>query len=150
MARFQFQLEPLLKYRVHRRDALRSAYGQILAEQNALEAQIDKLKRSRGEQLDEMRERTAGGAVDVDGTAARRFHAGRISLDELGLQRELLQAAERAVQCRDLLVQADQDVKALEKLKAKRQGEFEYGENRRTQLELEDVWLSAHAGDFAP
>lgn len=150
MPHFTFRLDPLLKYRRYRRDVLRSAYARALAERDAMRKKIDGLQRRRDTQFDEIRERTACGAVDVDGTATRRFHAGRISLDELVLQHELEDLGRRVETCRGLVMQAERDVEALQKLRDRRRAEFEYRENRRRQHELEDVWNSAHAGDFAP
>lgn len=144
MASFQFKLEPLLRYRRHRRDLCRQMLAEILADEHRLILQRSRLDRARAEQLEEMKELARSARLDIDRTAARRYHAGYLLAEtrQLERSRELIQ--QQIDLCRRALVLADRDVKVLERLKERQYAEFAERAARRAQLELEETWLLTH------
>lgn len=144
MPRFRFSLESLLMYRRTQRDLCRQLLGRALAQDAELAAQQAEWTRQRAEQLDELRKLGEAGAMEVERSASRRYHAGRLSVEirQVELARE--QAARQIELCRQALVRADQSVKALENLAAKQHAEYLAAQERRESREREENWLAAH------
>lgn len=143
MSKFRFRLESLQKFRENQRDLCRQALAQALAAEATLAEQHADVEREREATLAELRAFNDEDKLSIDRAAARRYHAGQLAyrLRQLDLQRQ--QAALVVTQCRQLLVQADQGVKVLEKLSEKQQAEFEAEVERRAAREREDNWQAA-------
>ena len=145
MPRFVFRFDAVRGVREHERDACRL----MLAEAQAAEAELRRrqvdAERVRERQLAEMRGLLAGGRVDVDGSAARRYHAGQISGEIRVLEQQLEIARRRVAACREALVKADQKVQALDNLRDRQWGEFQQEQERREAREREENWLARHA-----
>jgi flagellar protein FliJ len=149
VSRFTFEYDPLLRLRRHRRDLVRQVLAGVLADLAREEATHHGLETTRERQLDELRRIGAGGAMDVDGAAARRFHVGVL----LGEMRRV-EARRRTVEgqielCRRALVEADRDVRVLERLRERRLGEHRAVADRREQHELEETWMAIRVGETA-
>lgn len=143
MSKFRFRLESLQKFRENQRDLCRQALAQALAAEATLAEQHADVEREREATLAELRAFNDEDKLSIDRAAARRYHAGQLAyrLRQLDLQRQ--QAALVVTQCRQLLVQADQGVKVLEKLSEKQQAEFEAEVERHAAREREDNWQAA-------
>jgi flagellar biosynthesis chaperone FliJ len=143
VAKFRFRLESLQKYRENERDLCRQSLAQALAVEAELAEQHADVEREREATLAELRDLNDGDKLVIDRAAARRYHAGQLAyrLRQLDLQRQ--QAAVLVAQCRQVLVQADQGVKVLEKLSEKQQMEFEAELERHAAREREDNWQAA-------
>ena len=139
-----FPLESLLRYRKNRRDLCRQLLAQILTNLQQLKQDRQSLQRRRVDQIDELRQLGAGGDVDIDRSAARRYYAGHM-LGEIQLvdrNREVV--AEQLARCRETLIRSDQEVKAIEKLREKQLADFLYDQQRREHRELDEAWLATH------
>ncbi|GAB4135759.1 MAG: hypothetical protein Tsb009_02380 [Planctomycetaceae bacterium] len=149
MSRFVFRLEPLLKYRRHYRDLCATLLGQLLANGRELDLQKESLKAQHRGQLDEIRNIVKQGQLDIDRAANRRYFAGHLigQMHSLSQQRSLLE--EQIQQCRQTLIEADRNVKVLEKLREKQYLEFQTEQLRKTERELSETWLAAHAVEFS-
>lgn len=143
MPKFRFRLESLQQFRENRRDLCRQALAQALAREAELAEQQAEAEREREATLAELRALNESDRLSIDRAAARRYHAGQLAyrIRQLELQRQ--QAAEVVAQCRQVLVQADQGVKVLEKLSEKQQAEFEAELERHAAREREDNWQAA-------
>jgi flagellar biosynthesis chaperone FliJ len=143
VSKFRFRLESLQKFRENQRDLCRQALAQALAAEATLAEQHADVEREREATLAELRAFNDEDKLSIDRAAARRYHAGQLAyrLRQLDLQRQ--QAALVVTQCRQLLVQADQGVKVLEKLSEKQQAEFEAEVERHAAREREDNWQAA-------
>jgi flagellar export protein FliJ len=141
MARFQFRLASLQRYREGLRDQCRQVLAQWLGRDAALAAEQQRLAAEREELLEEMRAaQQSAGLVDVEGLIARRYRAGQLSaeMQQLVLQRR--QIAEQIALCRQALVRADQGVKVLEQLCDRQYAEFRASEEKREGCEREEIW----------
>lgn len=149
MARFVFRFETVLRYRRHRRDLCRTLLARLFEDDRKLEQQGTQIDTDRRSQLNEIRELAGESAVDIDRAAARRYYAGQLGIDTLILQQQRQELGERIELCRKTLVEADRDVRILEKLEEKHRGEYDAEQLRRSQRESEDVWFSTHAMEYS-
>lgn len=143
VAKFRFRLESLQKYRENQRDLCRQALAQALAREAELAGQRADVEREREATLSELRALNESGTLPINRAAARRYHAGQLTyrIRQLELQRQ--QASALVVRCRELLVQADQGVKVLEKLSEKQFAEYEAEVERQASREREENWQAA-------
>jgi flagellar export protein FliJ len=116
--------------------------AELRADEARLTDEYRVLEQTRLEQLEQMRRLGTEGNVDIDRIAARRFHAARLSVELGALEQKRQVVAEQVKLCRQALRQADQDVKALEKLEEKQRAAFVYERQRREARELEQTWLA--------
>jgi len=92
------------------------------------------------EQLDELRDMGQPGQIDVDKSASRRYFAGRLVGDLQLLEKNRNLLAQQLQFCRQTLAKADQDVKALEKLRENQLAAFRYQTERQAMHELDEAW----------
>ena len=143
MSKFRFRLESLQKFRENQRDLCRQALAQALAREAELSLQQADVERERETTLAELRAINDGDKLAIDRATARRYHAGQLSYRLRQLDQQRQQLAGVVAQCRQLLVQADQGVKVLEKLCGKQRVEFEAELERQAAREREDNWQAA-------
>ena len=148
MKTFAFKFEPVLKLRRYRRDVCRQLLAQVLADDAQLVSQRQRLEFARERQLDELRALSEGGVVDISGAAARRYHSGQLAGEIRAVEYRREVVAQQIALCRQALVRADQDVKALEKIGEKQRREYEDEQDRLGARELEDVWSSARSAEI--
>ena len=142
MSHFQFKFTALLKYRKHQRDLCRQLLGQVLAEETRITQAIGQKDHDKNTVIDEVRQGTQNEQVEVRQIAARRFYAGQLTIQKAKLEQELSVVRQQAEHCRNVLVEADQKVQALEKLEEKQRQEHEYVVNRKSELQLEEAWVA--------
>lgn len=148
MARFQFRLASLLKYRESLRDQCRQVLAQWLQRDAALVAEEQALAQERECQLDEMRsEQSDATRLLVQKVIARRYRAGQITAELALLSQRRQELAVQISLCRQALVKADQGVKVLEQLAEKQHDEFLQTEEKRQSREREEIWQAAHIKD---
>ena len=125
MARFQFRLQSLLTLRESQRDLRRSELAEALAAERRLLARRTLLERELASEHDRARTDAAPGRLDVANLAAARRYAALLR-EQLGslVDEAVAQAAE--VERRRLqLVEADRQVRVLEKLRDRRHQQFQ-------------------------
>jgi flagellar export protein FliJ len=147
--KFQFKLETLLTMRLGRRDQHRQALAEILNRDAELAAEMERTVQQRLGQLQELRNLNSSRAMNVDATSARRYFAGQLTSEIAGIEYQQNIVAEQLEICRQTLVKADQDVKALENLKDKQRVEFLQLQEQRDQRELEDSWSSTNRDEVS-
>lgn len=146
MARFQFRLAALQKYRESLRDQCRQILAQWLQREAAVIAEEQRLTEERAQQLAEMREaQQAGKPLQVDHVAARRFRAGQITSELAAVAEQRQELAKQLDLCRQALIKADQGVKVLDRLSEKQLAEFLETEEKQAAREREEIW---QAGRF--
>jgi flagellar protein FliJ len=146
MRRFVFKLNGVLSLRKNRRDICRQLLADQLRRDEELRSRRDSIRVERAVQIDELRANLEPGRVNVDAGTSRRFYAGVLTSDIDAIERERELVARQIAACRELLVRADQEVKALEKLAERRREDFLYEEQRREALEVEEGWRAARHG----
>ncbi|MGA2253108.1 MAG: flagellar export protein FliJ [Thermoguttaceae bacterium] len=139
MARFIFRLTALLRLRESRRDECRAALAEAYRIDEVLKGQFDSL----GRELDALREycrrKASPGAVDID----RLVEAQRYELVARAQQRQIAQQRETvAVEIerrRQALVEADREVRVLEKLRERQIEQYRREEELRESTRLDEV-----------
>jgi flagellar export protein FliJ len=149
VAHFRFRFDALQRYREYRRDLVRLLFAQVLQEREQLLSERRAKHAQHLRQFEEIRSATAKGNVDVDAAAARRYHAGQITMEVVQLERQIVLVEEQLEACRSALVAAEKDVDVLERLAEKQRRTFEYEQGRREQLALEDAWQAARFAEYA-
>ncbi|MCA9040970.1 MAG: hypothetical protein KDA65_11530, partial [Planctomycetaceae bacterium] len=91
----------------------------------------------------EIKELGRGGMVDVDKISARRFHLGHLNLQIRIIDENRRQLEERINLCRQAVIESDQDVKVLEKIKTRKQEEHNREQIHHENLEREEAWRAA-------
>ena len=148
MKTFAFKFEPVLKLRRYRRDLCRQLLAQVLADDAQLVSQRQSMESARQHQLAELRSLSEGGVVDISGAASRRYYIGQLAGEIRAVEHRREVVAQQIALCRQALVRADQDVKALEKIGEKQRREYEDEQDRLGARELEDVWSSARSAEI--
>ncbi len=147
MPRFNFKLTSLLKLRRNQRDVCQQRLTEGLARDAQLVEMRVAAEKDRSAQLNEIRELSAAGDMNVDAASARRYFATQLTGDMLNIEHHRRELAKYIGQCRQALMKADQAVKALEKLEENQRTEFNQEQERRARRELEETWQARHHGD---
>ncbi len=140
----KFPLDKVLDFRRHLRLEKRNALAKTLADERELVAHKERVERQRTVLLDELTELAQAQDVDVPATARRRAFLGRLDIEVMILDDHIAQARRRVEIARNELVKADQEVKALEKLKDKHIAEQNYVAARNTERDLSEQWQAAN------
>lgn len=139
MAKFTFRLAALLRLRESRRDECRAALAEAYRVDEVLAKQLDNL----GRELDALRTfcrmKASPGAVDVD----RLVEAQRYELVARAQQRHVAQQRETVAaeieRRRQALVEADREVRVLEKLRRRQAEQYRREEDLREVKRLDEV-----------
>lgn len=141
MARYQFRLAALQKYRESLRDQCRQILAQWLQRDAAAIAEQQRLTAEREQQLSEIRDaQQLGNQVNVDKIVTRRYRAGQLTAELLAVAQQRQQLAVQISLCRQALVKADQGVKVLERLSEHQLAEFLQVEEAKASREREEIW----------
>lgn len=139
-----FPLEKVLDVRRHTRQERRHALAVAMAD----EQQLVDLKRQQELQkqrlLDELAGLSQEESLNVEAAARRRYFVGQIEIQVMVIEQQIEEARRIVEQARSALIVADQDVKALEKLREQHLAEQAYEENRRNEIVLTEQWQSAN------
>lgn len=139
-----FRLDKVLEYRKHlcleARNALASAIGD---EQTLLDYQA-KTERQKQQQMSELATFAQMEAFNVEAAARRRYFMGQLDIQLMVVAEQLVQARMIVEQQRQVLVKADQEVKALERLREKHFEEETSQEQKRSEIELSEQWQSSN------
>ncbi len=94
--------------------------------------------------LDELAELSREESLNIEAAARRRYFVGQVEIQIMVIEQQIEQARQIVEQARSALIAADQDVKALEKLREQHLAEQAYSENRRNEIVLTEQWQSAN------
>jgi flagellar export protein FliJ len=139
MAQFVFRLEPLLKLRAARRDECRAALADGYRVDEVLRKQFDNLERELDALREFCRRKSSPGGVDID----RLVEAQRYELVTRAQQRNIAQQRETVAaeidRRRQALVEADREVRVLEKLRERQSELHRREEEIREARRLDEV-----------
>jgi flagellar export protein FliJ len=143
MPEFQFRLSPLLTVRRRQRELRQTELADALGAGDRLEAQRAAVESELRDQHSRTRAGTAPGRIDAAslGTAGRYESELRTRLAALAT--EQVRMAAEIEQARQTLIEADRDVRALEKLRDRRFEEFQSDQRRAERALLDEMSLTA-------
>ncbi len=139
MARFIFRLTALLRLRESRRDECRAALAEAYRVDEALARQLEGLDRELDALREFCRRKASPGVVDIDRLVeAQRYElVARAQRQRIAQQRETVAAEiERR---RQALVEADREVRVLEKLRERQLEQHRREEELRETKRLDEV-----------
>ncbi|MCL2191121.1 MAG: flagellar export protein FliJ [Treponema sp.] len=142
MKRFRFNLEKVLELRQYREEEAKIELGKAIGVLTEIE---NKIKQNAAAQLNAGRERFSGIAVTGGGSGAVSMFAWDGYIQRLEQEAErLMEEAARAQlvveEKRNLYIEASRQLKVMEKLKEKREGEYRKEMFAVQTRELDDLW----------
>lgn len=139
-----FRLDKVLEYRKHLRLEARNALASAIGDEQALLDYQAKTERQKQQQMGELATFAQTEAFNVEAAARRRYFMGQLDIQLMIVAEQLVQARMIVEQQRQVLVKADQEVKALERLREKHFDEETSQEQKRSEIELSEQWQSAN------
>jgi flagellar FliJ protein len=147
MAKSRFTLQSVLLIRERERDAARRQMGQAIALIEQIEAELRAGEEARSLCNQELGQLMAQRTINIEAVNIRRYHLGRLDIEILGVKSRLQAGREILEKCRQLLVLADQKVKAIEQIREKRELEALHEAIQIESREQEEAW---QAGQGSP
>lgn len=142
----KFPLDKVLDYRGHLRLEKRNALAAAMADERELVAHREQVESQRSALLEELTEIAQARDMDVAGAARRRHFVGRLDIELMILEQHIAEARKKVELARIELIKADQDVKAIEKLKEKHVAEQTYVALKTAERELGEQWQAVNWG----
>ena len=139
-----FRLDKVLEYRKYLRQEARNALASAIGDEQTLLDHQARVNRQKGQQLAELAGFAKSEVVNVEAAARRRYFTGQLDIQLMLVAEQLVQAQQVVEQRRMVVVKADQEVKALERLREKHVEEETSHELKRTEIELSEQWQSAN------
>jgi flagellar FliJ protein len=144
MSSFHFRLATLLRLRLAERDERRSDLAKALAAADVLRGQRKSLDAEQGDNLALLRQVAAPGGGNVDRlihghryAAILKARAAQLAAQEAQVEREIDRR-------RQALVEADRQVRVLEKLQSRKQAEHQRHMDKLEARQLDEVGSVAH------
>ena len=135
---FTFRLESLLRLRLADRDERRADLAKGLRAEAALQAQARDLDEERRSTSDFSRRLASPGAADISGLLASHRYELVLKTRAKQLAEQIVQVQSEVERRRLALVEADRQVRVLEKLRERRRIEHAAGEARLEQRQLDE------------
>ncbi|MBC8876789.1 MAG: flagellar export protein FliJ [Planctomycetes bacterium] len=139
MSEFRFSLHSILKVRLAERDGRRAELEDVERSQLGLQRDMDRLAQELQQSRVHSRGFLSPGSIDI--AHLQDCHSNeqtlRQKIDRLGRQKE--QAAKKVEQCRAALLQADRQLRMLEKLSDKQRQAYRHDEEKRENRLLDEL-----------
>lgn len=139
MTNFRFRLATLLRLRETTRDERRGELAEAYQAATVLAEQESRLAEELRKNRQLIRDASHPGELDVDALVGRHRHQLLLVAQRQLLDRQREQVEAEIELRRQRLLEADRDVKALEKLRERKRDRFLYEENRRETKRLDEV-----------
>ena len=141
MSSFHFRLETLLRLRLADRDQRRAELAKAQLAEVTLLAQADALGCEQAESQELSRKLAAPGTADVDRLIASHRYELVLRTKAQQLAGQIQQVRAEIERRRQVLVEADRQVRVLEKLREKQQAAHNVRETKREQKQLDEQAL---------
>jgi flagellar FliJ protein len=141
MSSFHFRLDTLLRLRLADRDQRRADLAKALRAEEALARQEALLRGEQREMAELSRKLASPGAADIDRLLASHRYELVLKTQVQQLTGQIAQVAAEVERRRLALVEADRQVRVLEKLRDKQAADHQTREAKRAQRELDEQAL---------
>jgi flagellar FliJ protein len=145
MSPFRFRLETLLRLRMAERDQRRADLAKALRAEQVLLGDLAQVGAEQAELAGALRERSAPGAADVDALQRTSRYQLVLKARQGQLESQLAQVRAEAERRRLALVEADRQVRVLEKLRERQQAAHRTRQSQLEVKELDEVAAIAHS-----
>jgi flagellar FliJ protein len=139
MAGFRFRLATLMKLREATRDDRRRSLAKALEALQILQGRIAGVQAEQRQLIEECRSRAHAGAVDVDELLHLHRYQWQLKQDELVLHEQMRKVSDEVEKRRLALVEADRQVKTLEKLRERQLERYRFEQDRREAIRLDEI-----------
>lgn len=137
MTRFNFRLQTLLRLRQAVRDRRRARLAEAYQAERILQQQTEELARQLDRIKRQMRRAAQPGQVDVDSLLASHRYELLLRAQQEQLKGQIEQIAEEIESRRQLLVEADRQLRVVQKLRD-RQREAHHYQQRKQEINATD------------
>ena len=136
-----FRLQSVMKLRIAARDERRKSLADALRAESIVSEQITSMEKDIAAAREASRAAASPGLIQVERLLSFNRHELLLDANRRALIKQKEKIAEEAEIRRRALVEADRDVKALEKLRERYDRERLIAEDRREQAELDQTAL---------
>ncbi len=149
MARFQFNLEGVLRHRKHLEQERQRAVGELLAEMAAMQAELKALNDMVAQSTEQLRTSHLTGRIDLGYlTAHRRFILATQS-KAAALMQKMAQLQQRIDAARRELAEAAKQRKIIEKLREKQYERWREEQQRKELAALDEIGMQLSYANVA-
>jgi flagellar FliJ protein len=139
MPQFTFRLQTLLRLREATRDERRSQLAEAYRVDEVLQQRLGAAAEELRSLRDRCRQAVAPGTVDLDQLVESQRYELALRAFQRGLEQQRAAVAAEIERRRLALVEANREVRVLEKLREKQSARFQEEENRREIRRLDEV-----------
>jgi flagellar protein FliJ len=150
MKKFKFRLATLQRLRENVRDQRRGQLGEAYRADEILQEQETRLEQEQAGLAATLREAAAPGEIEVDRLLADHRYALLLGAQRQHLSQQRKAVAQEIDRRRQLLIEADRDVRVLENLEKRQRERHREEENRQEIKLLDEVAQRRVAGEDVP
>jgi flagellar FliJ protein len=136
---FRFRLQPLLRLRIAERDERRADLAKALRAEALLEQQRQRLAGDQAALAERARQLKSPGTADVDGLLQAHRYEVVLGAQARQLEAQIAQVAAEAERRRQALLEADRQVRVVEKLRERQAAAHRQHEERLAVKEMDEV-----------
>lgn len=141
MATFRFRLETLKKIREGERDERRRRLAEALQALQIVEQKRQELRAEAARVQEQTRRASQPGTVDVNALISQQRYALLLSAQGQQLQEQAARIEDEIERRRAALVEADRQVRVLEKLRERQLAAFLEQQEKRDQKQMDEIAL---------
>ena len=141
MARFRFRLQTLRRLREIHRDELRVRLAEAFQAERILADERTALAQERAELADQQRRMVTQGSLDVNRLLASQRYQLLLESQERTLAEQALKLAEEVERRCEAVVEADRQVRSLDKLRERKEQEHRVAAERTEAKRLDEIGM---------
>jgi flagellar FliJ protein len=141
MTQFRFRLESLLRLRMAERDRRREEVANAYRADQVLQQRQEAVEQELAETQRQTKQRSAPGTIHVDGLLNTHRYELVLTAQRQQIQRQRQVIATEMERRRQALVEADRDLRILEKLREKHASDFEYTQQKADMRQFDEMAL---------
>ena len=139
MAQFQFRLHPVVRLRLAERDDRRARLAEAYHAERILRDRLEQAVAERNTIRSLVRTASSPGQVNVDALLQTHRYELIVAAQVFAIEQQLVQVAAEVERRQQALVEADRQVRVLEKLRERRLAEFQQLELKREIRQLDEI-----------
>ena len=144
MTRFKFRLAPVQRLREETRDHARQELARAVQAEQILAERIDDLNQEIQALVEQVRQGQRQGQVEVDRILDLRRYELILKVQRAEITQNRNEVEQEVERRRQLLAEADREVRVLEQLKENQQTEWQRNEERAEQKSLDEIASLQH------
>jgi len=142
---FKFRLQPLLRLRIAERDQRRAELAKAIRAEEMLRGELRKLGDERAEAVQRGRKLKSPGSANVDALLQTHRYERVLAAQSRQLETQITQVQAEAERRRLVLVEADRQVRVLEKLRERQAAAHRREADRLETKQLDEVAVLGYA-----